>query len=65
MSGHAGISRPDQCPKCGSLYYTALNRDGSRYNPLLHGQRLWDKCQCRECGHVWPFRIVQLMAVSK
>lgn len=54
------MSRPDQCPFCGSLNYTALNADGSRYDPFLdrgvqialHGKSLWDKCKCDECGHM-------------
>lgn len=62
------LSRPDQCPQCGSLNYIALNADGTRYNPFLshreqlqaHGHALWVKCKCEECGHTWPFRIVHI-----
>ncbi len=53
------ISRPDQCPECGSLEYTAY-KDGKRYNPFERGQGLWDTCKCDECGHQWPFRIISL-----
>ena len=61
------MSRPDQCPMCGSLNFTALNADGTRYDPFLkraaqiklHGQTFWELCKCDECGAVWPFRIVQ------
>ena len=55
------ISRPDQCPLCGSLNFIALHEDGRRYNPFIPQTRLWDKCKCDECGHVWPFRIVQIV----
>ena len=57
------MSRPDQCPQCGSLNYTALNADGTVHDPLSRG--LWDKCKCRECNHVWPFRIVQIVEVKQ
>ena len=46
---------------CGSLNYTALHEDGLRYNPFIPQTRLWDKCKCDECGHVWAFRIVQIV----
>ena len=67
------MSRPDQCPMCGSLNYTALSADGSRYDPFLdrgvqialHGKSLWDKCKCDECGHIWPFRIVEIVEVKQ
>ena len=67
------MSRPDQCPMCGSLNRVALNSDGSRYNPYLdrdeqvlkHGQSLWNKCRCSECGHEWPFRIVEIVEVKQ
>lgn len=52
------MSRPDQCPMCGSLNFIALNADGSRYNPFIPQRELWDKCKCDECGHEWPFRII-------
>ena len=63
------MRRPDQCPECGSLDYAALNADGSLYNPFLnpaeqlrlHGQPLWGKCKCRECGATWTFRIVEIV----
>ena len=64
------MSRPDQCPMCGSLNYTALNADGSRYDPFsgwfgsVMSNRLWDKCKCDECGHIWPFRIVDIVEVK-
>jgi hypothetical protein len=54
------MSRPDQCPMCGSLNYIALHADGSRYNPFIPRQPLWAKCQCDECGAIWPFRIIEL-----
>jgi hypothetical protein len=40
------MSRPDQCPKCGSLEYTARNADGTRYDPWLarHGQAINRNC---------------------
>jgi hypothetical protein len=56
----AVLSRPDQCPECGSLEYTAY-KDGKRYNPFERGQGLWDTNKCDECGHVYPFRIVHVM----
>ncbi len=59
------MSRPDQCPICGSLNYIALNADGSRYNPFIRNERLWDKCKCDECGHIWPFRIVGIVEVEQ
>ena len=55
------IDRPDQCSMCGSLNYTALRRNGSRYNPFTEDIRLWTNCQCDECGHIWVFRIVQIV----
>jgi uncharacterized Zn finger protein len=58
------MTRPDQCPHCGSLNYTALHTDGSRYDPFIRNQGLWDKCKCDECGHVYPFRIVEIVAVK-
>ncbi len=58
------MSRPDQCPMCGSLNYIALNADGSRYNPFTPQKKLWDKCRCAECGATWPFRIVEIVEVS-
>ena len=54
-------SRLDQCPMCGSLNFIALKADGTRYDPFHEQMRLWDKCKCDECGHVWPFRIVQIV----
>ncbi len=59
------MSRPDQCPMCGSLNYIALNADGSRYNPLITQQKLWDKCKCDECGHVYLFRIIEILEVKQ
>ena len=58
------MARPDQCPKCGSLYCTALNKDGSRYDPFKQ-LGLWDSCKCDSCNHVYPFRIVHLAAEPK
>jgi uncharacterized Zn finger protein len=63
------MTRPDQCPACGSFYSAALNKDGSRYNPFLdraeqvakHGQPLWESLKCENCGHVWPFVIVEFL----
>lgn len=46
---------------CGSLNYIALRKDGTRYNPFAD-IGLWDKCKCDECGHVWPFRIVEVVS---
>jgi hypothetical protein len=54
------MSRPDQCPMCGSLNYTALNADESRYDPFRESAGLWDKCKCDECGHVYSFRIIEI-----
>lgn len=56
------MTRPDQCPMCGSLNHDALNEDGSRYNPFVRNAQPWDKCRCQECGHVWPFRIIQVVS---
>lgn len=56
------MSRPDQCPQCGSLNYIAF-KNGKRYNPFAD-RGLWDECQCEECGKVWPFRIVQVYEVQ-
>jgi uncharacterized Zn finger protein len=57
------MSRPDQCPMCGSLNYIALNADGSRYNPFTQ-PGLWDKCRCDECGHVYSFRIIEIVKTA-
>ena len=64
------MRRPDQCPECDSLDYTALNTDGSRYNPFnsreenmaINGHALWESCKCEDCGCVWPFRIIEVRA---
>ena len=52
------MDRIDQCSMCGSLNATALNADGTRYDPFAEGYRLWAKFRCDECGHVWPFTFV-------
>jgi len=58
------MSRPDQCPLCGSLNYTALNADGSVFNLIIQ-PGLWDKCRCDECQHEWPFRTVEIVEVKQ
>lgn len=52
------MDRIDQCSMCGSLNATALNKDGSRYNPFIRNAGLWAKFSCDECGHVWPFTFI-------
>jgi hypothetical protein len=67
------MSRPDQCPLCKSQNYTALNADGSRYNPFLeraeqvrlHGHTLWENFRCEKCRHIWRFNIVHVVEESK
>jgi hypothetical protein len=64
------MSRPDQCPKCGSLEYTARNADGTRYDPWLaredqmrmYGTPLWSSNQCDDCGHVYTFTFIEVAA---
>ncbi len=56
----------EQCSQCGSLNSSALNKDGSRYDPFLsreeqvklHGHSLWCFFRCDECGHLWPFTFI-------
>jgi hypothetical protein len=54
------IIRPDQCPQCGSLNWSARNADGTRFDQSKqHG--LWAKMKCQECAHIWPFTIVHVV----
>lgn len=54
------LCRPDKCPKCGSLEWTAVNADGSRFdNSKQVG--LWSHMKCDDCGHMYPFCIVEIV----
>lgn len=54
------MTRIDQCPMCGSLNATALDKDGTRYNPFIRNARLWANFRCDECGRVWPFTFITI-----
>jgi hypothetical protein len=58
------LSRPDQCPMCGSLNWIALNADGTRFSAFRQSG-LWHSFKCDECGHVWPFRFIHVMEAAK